>query len=142
MVDADDLAGALQVSIGLFVRRLRQIGTHDGLTLPEVSALVRLDRAGPTTPGRLAKIEQISPQGMGATLRALEGRGLVRRHPDPDDGRRVVVAITGAGLEMLRNTRNARTEQLARALNAEFTRAELQQLARAAPLVERLAEQL
>ena len=37
----------------------------------------------PATPGELAKLEQISPQSMGATLASLEARGLVQRRPDP-----------------------------------------------------------
>jgi DNA-binding MarR family transcriptional regulator len=92
------------------------------LTLPETSALARLDRGGPTTSAALARLEQISPQSMGATLGALEARGLVERRPDPGDGRRVVLSFTEAGLEALRNRRDERTEQLARALATGFTR--------------------
>jgi DNA-binding MarR family transcriptional regulator len=114
----------------------------DDLTLPESAALARLDRTGPATPGALAKVEQISPQSMGATLTALEARGLIERHPDPADGRRVVLSVTGVGLKLLRNKRGARTEQLAQALSAGFTPAELRQLAAAAPLLERLAQSI
>jgi DNA-binding MarR family transcriptional regulator len=114
----------------------------DELTLPQSAALARLDRTGPATPGALAKIEQISPQSMGATLGALEARGLVERHPDPADGRRVVLSVTGAGLELLRNKRGARTERMSQALSAGFTAAELGQLAAAAPLLERLAQSI
>ena len=137
-----DIAAALRVSIGLLLRRLRQVRPDDELTLPESSALARLDRTGPATPGALAKVEQISPQSMGATLAALEARGLVKRHPDPADGRRVVLSVTDAGLELLRTKRGARTEQLAQALSAGFTPAELRQLAVAAPLLERLAQSI
>src|SRR5471032_1836235 len=113
--DAQTLAGALQVSIGLFLRRVRQAQSAGDLTVPESSALARLDRGGPTTAGALAKLEQISPQSMAATLSALEARGLVVRRPDPEDGRRNVLSLTDAGLEALRNRRSARTEQLAEA---------------------------
>jgi DNA-binding MarR family transcriptional regulator len=140
--DVHDVAAALRVSIGLLLRRLRQVRPDDELTLPESSALARLDRTGPATPGALAKVEQISPQSMGATLAALEARGLVERRPDPADGRRVVLSVTDAGLELLRNKRGARTEQLAHALSAGFTPAELRQLAVAAPLLERLAQSI
>ena len=140
--DIDQMAAALRVSIGLLVRRLRQVAVDGGLTLSETSALARLDRGGPTTPGVLARQEQISPQSMGATLAALEARGLIERRPDPGDGRRVVMSITDAGLELLRSRRNAKVQQLARALAAEFTSAELDQLAAAAPLLERLGQSL
>jgi DNA-binding MarR family transcriptional regulator len=140
--DVHDVAGALQVSIGLLRRRLRQVQAEGELTLPETSALARLDRGGPATPSALAKGEQISPQSMGATLGALEARGLVERRPDPEDGRQAIMSLTEAGLQTLRNRRNARTEQLAKVLSAGFTRSELQQLMAAAPLIERLAQSI
>jgi DNA-binding MarR family transcriptional regulator len=140
--DPDEVAAALRVSVGLLVRRLRQIKAEGELTLPETAALTRLDRAGPMTSTALAKLEQISPQSMGATLAALQGRGLVARRADPEDGRRVVMSMTDAGLEMLRSQRNERVQQLARALATEFTPAELHQLMGAAPLLERLAQSI
>jgi DNA-binding MarR family transcriptional regulator len=85
-------------------------------------------------------VEQISPQSMGATLAALEARGLVDRRPDPADGRRILLSLTDAGLDVLRTRRNVKTERLARALSGGFTRRELKQLMAAAPLIERLAE--
>jgi DNA-binding MarR family transcriptional regulator len=137
--DADRVAAALRVSVGLLVRRLRQV-TRDGeLSLPETAALARLDRGGPTTPSALAKLEQISPQSMGATLAALETRGLVKRRADPQDGRRAVMSVTESGLRLLRSRRNARARHLARALATDFTSAEREQLMTAAPLLERLA---
>jgi DNA-binding MarR family transcriptional regulator len=138
----DQVAGALRVSIGLLRRRLRQAQADGGLTLPETSALARLDRGGPTTSAALARIEQISPQSMGATLGALETRGLIERGSDPQDGRRAVMSVTEAGLQALRDRRNAGTVQLAQALSAGFTRSELRQLMAAAPLIERLAESI
>jgi DNA-binding MarR family transcriptional regulator len=140
--DVHDVAAALRVSIGMLLRRLRQVRPADELSLPESSALARLDRTGPATPGALAKLEQISPQSMGATLGTLEGRGLIERHPDPADGRRVVMSVTAAGLEVLRSRRSARAERLAQALSAGFTPAEVSLLGAAAPLLERLAQSI
>ncbi len=96
-LDVNDVAAALRESIGLLLRRLRQAPAEGEVTLPESAALTRLHRGGPATSTALAKLEQISPQSMGATLAALEARGLVERHPDPDDGRRVVLSITALG---------------------------------------------
>ena len=140
--DINDIAGALRVSIGLLLRRLRQTQAEGELTLPESSALARLDRGGPATASALAKLEQISPQSMGATLGALEARGLVERRPDPADGRRVVLSVTGAGRDVLRDKRNARTQRLAKALSSGFTPGELRLLVAAAPLLERLAQSI
>ena len=139
-LDVRDVAAALHVSMGLLLRRLRQVREAGGLTVPETSALARLDRNGAATSSELARVEQISPQSMGATLSALEARGLVARDPDARDGRRVVLSVTEAGRQLLRDKRDARTEQLAKALAAGFTRQELDQLMTAAPLLERLAQ--
>jgi DNA-binding MarR family transcriptional regulator len=135
-----ELAGALRVSVGLLVRRARQAQAAGELTLPETSALARLDRCGPITAAALAKLEQISPQSMGATLGALEARGLVERRPDPGDGRQVLVSPSKAGLAVLHNRRNERTLQFAQGLSNGFTRTEIEQLKAAVPLIERLAE--
>jgi DNA-binding MarR family transcriptional regulator len=141
-VDVNDLAVALRVSIGLLKRQLRQVASERELTWPEISALARLDHCGRTTPGALAKLEQISPQSMGATIAALEARGLIERSTDPEDGRRVVISLSGAGSEALRDRRNARTAQLAKVLSSEFTSSELRQLAAVVPLIERLAQRI
>jgi len=140
--DVTDVAGALRASIGLLLRRLRQVQAEGELTLPESAALTRLDRGGPSTASALARLEQISPQSMGATLGALEARGLVERRPDPQDGRRVVLSVTESGRQVVRDKRNARTERLAKALSAGFTPSELRQLEAAAPLLERLAQSI
>src|SRR6516162_138062 len=115
--DEYEVAAALQGAIGLLVRKMRQAHLPGELTLAESSALKRLDKGGPATSSDLAKQDRISPQSMGATLAALEQRGLIER-------------------------RGARAEQFAAAMRAAFTDAELGQLLAAAPLLERLAEQL
>jgi DNA-binding MarR family transcriptional regulator len=140
--DIDEIAAALRISIGMLVRRMRQTQLPGELTLAETSALSRLDRGGPSTSSELARQDRISPQSMGATLAALEQRGLIERRRDPDDGRRIVLSITEAGGQVIRDRRNARTELIAKALAFGFTPLELGQLRTAAPLLERLAEKV
>jgi DNA-binding MarR family transcriptional regulator len=77
---------------------------------------------------------------MGATLAGLEERGLVGRTPDPRDGRRILLSLTEAGQNILRDRRNVRVQQMASALADGFTGAELDQLMSTAPLLERLAQ--
>ncbi|HEX7661283.1 MAG TPA: MarR family transcriptional regulator [Pseudonocardiaceae bacterium] len=141
-LDVDEIARTLMVGISLASRRMRQLRLNDEVTPPEISALARLDRGGPTTSSALAKQEQISPQSMGATLAGLEARGLVARHPDPDDGRRVILSLTDAGRNVLRNRRTAKVETLAKALSGGFSETELARLKVAAPLIERLAQRI
>ncbi|AJC53457.1 MULTISPECIES: MarR family transcriptional regulator [Streptomyces] len=140
--DVDDVAGALYDSLGLLARRLRQMQAPGDLSLPERAALARLDRGGPATAAELARAEQITSQAMGTTLGLLEERGLVERRRDPHDGRRIILSLTEAGVEMLRHKRDARGRQLAKALGEHFTDAELATLKAAAPLIERLGDSL
>jgi DNA-binding MarR family transcriptional regulator len=137
------VASALLASISVLVRRVHQVPTDGGLTMPERTALSHLDRSGPTTSSALAREVQITAQAMGATLSALRTRGLVERRPDPNDGRRVVLTVTDAGRQALKDKRNGRAELIARALTGgTFTPMELEQLAAAAPLLERLAQNI
>ena len=79
---------------------------------------------------------------MGATVAALLERGLIVRERDPEDGRRIVLSVTEAGGQVIRDRRGARTELIAKALASGFTPLELSQLRAAAPLLERLAEKV
>jgi DNA-binding MarR family transcriptional regulator len=142
-LDPASVASALLASLSVLLRRVRQVPAGAGLTMPERTALSHLDRSGPTTSSALAREVQITAQAMGATLAALRTRGLVERRPDPDDGRRVVLSVTDAGRQALQDKRNARAELLAQALTSgAFTPAELEQLAAAATLMERLAQHI
>jgi DNA-binding MarR family transcriptional regulator len=140
--DVEQVAATLRLSIGLLLRQLRQAPVPGELTMAESAALTRLDRGGPATASTLARLERISPQSMGATLGGLERRGLVERRPDPQDGRRAVLSVSEAGRQFLHSKRSARTQQMARALSAGFTPAELRTLTAAAPLLERLAQSI
>ncbi|WGL51585.1 MarR family transcriptional regulator [Nocardioides sp. BP30] len=140
----EEIASGLALSVSLLRRRLRQrpVEGVDGMpTLPELAALVRLDRSGPATNADLAKAEQISPQAMSATLGGLEQRGLIGRTADPADGRRILLAVTDAGQRMIAAKRAVRTEQLAGAL-VHLDADEIATLRAAVPALERLAEHL
>ena len=132
----DAVADSLHVALTVLVRRLRQT-RDDSLSIPEISALVRLEGTGPSTLTALAKLERISAQSLGATLGALEERGLVGRSPDPQDGRQSLLSITAAGRAMLRSRRSNRAAQISRVLEAHFTAPERAALHAAAPLLER-----
>ncbi|MFJ2959697.1 MarR family transcriptional regulator [Streptomyces sp. NBC_00669] len=141
--DAGEVAAVLLASFSVLLRRVRQVPAAGELTMPERSALSHLERSGPTTSSALAREVQITAQAMGTTIGALHARGLVERRPDPDDGRRAVLTVTDAGRQALRDKRNARTELIAQALTSGmFTPAELDQLAAAAALLERLARNI
>jgi DNA-binding MarR family transcriptional regulator len=53
-----------------------------------------IDRGGPISAGQLAKDAGLTTGAVTAVLDRLEKKGYVRRRPDPDDRRRVLVEIT------------------------------------------------
>jgi DNA-binding MarR family transcriptional regulator len=138
----DELAAELFNGIGLIVRRMKQLKTPGDLSMAERATLSRLERGDPVTSADLARADQITPQAMGNILAGLEGKGLVERSADPHDGRRIIVALTEAGHQQQLHKRDARARQIADALTAGFSPAELDVLRAAAPLLERLADHL
>ena len=135
-------ASDLRAILGRLKRRLRQPETVDEITLPHASVISRLSHEGPMSPSALAAADRIRPQSMSTILAALEAQGLVTRRADPDDGRRVTIALTRAGEDALQGVRRVREEWLGRAIADHLTADELQTLIAALPLLERLADAL
>ena len=141
--EVEEVAAAVYLSVGLFKRRLRQVPAPGELSLPESSALRKLERGGPATVTALARAEQISAQSMGATLSALEARGLVKRQSDTTNGGAAVMSITESGLSALSDKRNARiSASWRRRWRPGLRPPNFDPLMAAAPLIERLAERI
>jgi DNA-binding MarR family transcriptional regulator len=132
------VARDLRVVFSRLRRRLREIAdTHD-LTPSQMSVLSRLDKDGPASASELAAAERVRPQSTAATLAVLDDHGLIRRSPDPRDGRRQVVSLTPAGRERVEGSRQAKEEWLARALQDRYSGAERRAIAEALTLLDRL----
>ncbi|MEV0981411.1 MarR family transcriptional regulator [Streptomyces sp. NPDC049915] len=133
-------AQELRVLIGRLRRRVREVAGDDALTPSQVSALTLVGKHGAATASALASAEGVRPQSMAATLAALEQHGLIRRSPDPADGRRQLVTLTEAGQDRIAGDRQAREEWLARALQDRYTEAERRTVLEALALLERLSQ--
>lgn len=136
------IAGRLRVAIGAFNRRSREAAAMGDLTSPQLAALSRIDRLGPSTTAELARREQVTPQTMGATIASLERLGLVARASDAADARRSILTLTPAGQAAVREGRNALADKVAAVLRDSFTADEIAVLAAATPLIERLTDAL
>jgi DNA-binding MarR family transcriptional regulator len=133
-------ARELRVVFSRLRRRLKESYDAEGLTPSQTSALSRLGREGPASTSDLAAAERVRPQSMAATLSVLEERGLIRRDPDPGDGRRMLLSPTGAGLAFLDDKRRTGEEWLARSMQDRLTEPERRHLIEALTVVERLIE--
>jgi DNA-binding MarR family transcriptional regulator len=147
MSDGPDVLAAqdLRVAIGRVARRLRQLYATEregAASFIELGILVHLEREGPTSPSTLAAGEGVTSQAIAGVVRELERRALVERTSGQEDRRRVTVAITDAGRELLISRENAVVEAMVRALADEYTPPERRQLQSAIPLLNRLAKRL
>jgi DNA-binding MarR family transcriptional regulator len=131
-------AAELRVVVGRLRRRLREIADAGDLTPSQVSVLSLLEKGGGASASDLAALERVRPQSMAATLAVLDRQGLIRRDPDPEDGRRQLVSLSAAGREVVQGTRQAREEWLARALQDRYSDAERRTILSALALLDRL----
>jgi DNA-binding MarR family transcriptional regulator len=81
--------------------RLDEIIRPAGLTSLQYTALTVLERHPDMSTAQLARNSFVTPQSMADMITALETRGLIERHRDSLDRRRLVVALTSAGRELL-----------------------------------------
>jgi DNA-binding MarR family transcriptional regulator len=114
--DAEELAQDVRSVLGRLVRRLRAEAAAEGLTWSQGAVVTRLESAGGMTSAELARAEGVRPQSMSATVAMLEAEGLVRRAPDPTDGRRVLLTLTDAGRAARSQGREVKQRWLAAAL--------------------------
>ena len=88
----------------LLAKRQEGVFSRFGLNRGEVGALSALRISGPPhrlSPTRLGRGLMLSSAGVTSRIDRLERRGLVRRLPDPDDRRGVIVELTDQGLEVV-----------------------------------------
>ena len=132
----NDVANDLRIVLGQLIRRLR---ADDVLATSHIAVLSGLDRVGPQTTSGLAAAQHMRPQSMAHTVGELEKEGLVKRRPDADDRRQVIVELSKRGRGLLYETRRRREDWLAQAI-AGLTPAEQKVLKQAVALLERLTE--
>ncbi|MEV0196698.1 MarR family transcriptional regulator [Nonomuraea sp. NPDC050691] len=89
-----DLAGALQ-------RMNDLIAQHLGIAQTDLLCLHALDRAGASTAGALSSQLGRTTGAITHMIDRLEKAGYVRRKPDPQDRRRVLVEASAPGLERI-----------------------------------------
>jgi DNA-binding MarR family transcriptional regulator len=131
------LGSQLRLAVLRLSRRLRQESAGE-VTASQLSALAVLAKHGELSLGELAAIERIAPPSMTRIAARLEEQGLLERRVDAADRRVARVAVSAAGEALLMETRTRRDAFLAARLQ-DFTPEERTILARAIPLLERLA---
>ena len=87
--------------------RLDDIVRPAGLTALQYTALTALERHADMSSAQLARSSFVTAQSMADMIAILEARGLIVRHRDHVDRRRLVVSLTPAGRGLLDEYRDA-----------------------------------
>ncbi|RKP44143.1 MarR family winged helix-turn-helix transcriptional regulator [Trinickia fusca] len=134
------LASRLRGQVSALTRRLRREMQVDSVQFSQLTVLGAIDQlGGDVTPSELAAAERMRSSNVAALLRTLEEQGYIKRHADPEDGRKTRVRLTEKGKRILYGNRAKREEWLAHAMQSCLTAEEREVLAAAVPLLERLA---
>jgi DNA-binding MarR family transcriptional regulator len=99
-----DAAYTLDEQIGFILRKVSQRHTAiftaafgNDLTPPQWSTLAKLHEMGPTSQNQLGRLIALDAATIKGVVDRLTARGLTETSADPDDARRVVVALTELG---------------------------------------------
>lgn len=84
---------------------LDELVRPEGLTALQYTALTVLERHPDLTAAHLARLSFVTAQSMADMITALIGRGLIDRHRDTADRRRLVIALTTEGHRLLERLR-------------------------------------
>ncbi len=142
MLELDlDVATRLSTVIARSDRLLARQAAGDGLPRTQYSVLAAVVRRGPLRLADLVDRERLHPTMLSRIVGALEREGLLRRVPDPQDGRAVVLEATTDGGERFRALHLERTRRIDDYLDG-LSDLELRHLQQALPVLEGLAEHL
>jgi DNA-binding MarR family transcriptional regulator len=135
-----EAATSLRVAIARLHRQLRLNATWD-VTASQASTLARIEAGGRLRVGAVAELEGMSAATMSKIIDSLVERRLIKRVPDPQDGRVSLVQLSDEGGELLSELRTRGTQLLRQAikqLNADDRTA----LGHAVPVLDRLGDLL
>ncbi|MGA1982144.1 MAG: MarR family winged helix-turn-helix transcriptional regulator [Acidobacteriaceae bacterium] len=127
---------ALHSSLNVQIRQLiagtilfnQKIADAAGLRLTDMQCMNVLDLLGPSTPGKLAECTGLTTGGVTVMLDRMERAGFVKRSPNPNDRRSVVVSVNPKRLKKLHTYYDQINRQTV-AIFSEFPEADLEVVA-------------
>jgi DNA-binding MarR family transcriptional regulator len=126
---ANDAWEALLTAHASLIKRFAAEDIWEDISMREYDVLYTLSKC--PEPIRLTELNRhvlLSQPALSRMVDRLADRGLIGREPDPADGRGIRLALTDAGLELQRRIGRRHARDVASAMTAELTPAELRQL--------------
>lgn len=111
-------ASELRIATFRLARRLRAQRAVDSMSDGQFAVLATLKMHGPHTLGELAERERVSAPSMNRTVNCLEESGYLTRTPDEVDRRKVNIALTEEGLDVVEETVRRRDAWLEGAISS------------------------
>ena len=134
------LASALRQAVSGIYKGLRKnMSSVAGCSMTEIETVGHIARHQRIQPTELATLTRITPQSMSQILTAMEKIGIVQKAPDTEDKRKVYVSLTTAGHDLLEQTRYERDEWLKKSIEETLAKEEMDTLAKAIPILNKLA---
>lgn len=127
---ANDAWEALLSAHAVLMRTFAAEDSWHDVSMREYDVLYTLSKC--REPIRLSELNRhvlLSQPALSRLVDRLVERGLVQRQPDPADGRGVRLSLTDAGRRRQRQVGSRHARSVARAVSAELTSAEVEQLA-------------
>jgi DNA-binding MarR family transcriptional regulator len=126
---ANDAWEALLSAHAVLMKRFAAQDIWQDVSMREYDVLYTLSKyPGPQRLGDLGRHVLLSQPALSRLVDRLAERGLVERRADPADGRGVRLALTAAGRDLQRGIGRRHARDVAGALTATLTSAELAQL--------------
>lgn len=129
----------LVVAVHRLVRSLRQAAPARRLQPTQLLVLSELNVHGPMRIGEIAVRALCSQPTATTVVSSLESSGLVRREPDPADGRATIVTLTDLGRETIISVAHGEAELLSERMS-QLSDQERELLRTVSPVLRRLAE--
>ena len=126
---ANDAWEALLTAHASLMKQFAAQDIWEDISVREYDVLYTLSKCA--EPIRLTELNRHVPLSQPALSRLVDrvaDRGLIRREPDPADGRGIRLSLTSEGLAVQRRIGRRHARGVARALTAELSPAELRQL--------------
>jgi len=137
------LASSLRSVVSDLIKRLRKpLNGEESYSITEISTLVYLYAKGEKNPTDLAVLNKVTNQSMSTILEKLEKADLVTRTSSETDKRKKPVSLTLQGRKMAATIRYGRDEWLRNAIVSLLRTEDMEVLAKAIPLLKRIADQV
>lgn len=133
------LSVGLYNALGKLLRKLRKQSGKQPFSSTEQATMALLESSGQMLPSELAEAHHISAQGISQIVNRLFDQGIIDKHPDPTDKRKVYLSLNKKGLQELLSIRVSRSQWLSETVTQTLNPADKIILQKAVVLLNRLA---